>query len=54
MNLLDRHGVRFLGGWGIPEEKAPVLVEKLDRIRAEFLAAGIPSSPDTMTPFGTG
>jgi hypothetical protein len=39
VNLLDRHGVRFLGGWGIPEEKAPVLVEELDRIRDEFLAA---------------
>ncbi|WP_035067973.1 DUF3150 domain-containing protein [Nitratidesulfovibrio termitidis] len=39
VNLLDRHGVRFLGGWGVPEEKAPVLVEELDRIRAEFLAA---------------
>lgn len=39
VNLLDRHGVRFLGGWGIPEEKAPALVEELDRIRAEFLAA---------------
>ena len=39
VNLLDRTGVRFLGGWGIPEEKADEIVTELTSIRADFLNA---------------
>jgi len=39
VNLLDRHGVRFLGGWGIPEDKAKDLVDELRQIQGEFTAA---------------
>lgn len=39
VNLLDRTGVRFLGGWGIPEEKADEIVAELTTIRADFLNA---------------
>lgn len=35
-NLLDRHGIRFLGGWGIPEEKADMIIAELCAIRDEF------------------
>jgi hypothetical protein len=39
VNLLDRTGVRFLGGWGIPEDKADGIVTELTDIRADFLNA---------------
>ena len=35
-NYLDRHGVRFMSGWAIPEEKAGDIVQELLNIRAEF------------------
>lgn len=38
-NYLDRHGVRFMSGWAIPEDKAGDIVEDLIRIREEFLKA---------------
>jgi hypothetical protein len=37
-NYLDRHGVRFLGGWAIPEEKAGDIIAELSTIRDEFNA----------------
>jgi len=39
VNLLDRHGVRLLGGWGIPEDKAQGLVDELRKIQDEFAVA---------------
>ncbi|WP_272699202.1 DUF3150 domain-containing protein [Desulfovibrio sp. Fe33] len=39
VNLLDRTGVRFLGGWGIPEDMADDIVIELNAIRDDFLAA---------------
>ena len=39
VNLLDRTGVRFLGGWAIPEDKADEIVAELTVIRDDFLAA---------------
>lgn len=39
VNLLDRIGVRFLGGWGIPEDKADDIVTELTAIREDFMAA---------------
>ena len=36
-NFLDRHGVRFMGGWAIPEAKADVIVRELMSIRDLFL-----------------
>ena len=39
VNLLDRTGVRFLGGWGIPEDKADDIVAELTIIRDDFLSA---------------
>lgn len=38
-NFLDRHGVRFMSGWAIPEDKADMIVEKLIEIRDEFQRA---------------
>ena len=38
-NFLDRHGVRFMSGWAIPEDKAGFIVEELIRIRDEFMRA---------------
>lgn len=35
-NYLDRHGVRFMSGWAIPEEKAGEIVQELLNIRVEF------------------
>ena len=35
-NYLDRHGVRFMSGWAIPEEKAGEIVQELFNIRTEF------------------
>ena len=37
--FLDRHGVRFMSGWAIPEEKAGMVVQELMSIRDEFLTA---------------
>ncbi|MDD3311527.1 DUF3150 domain-containing protein [Pseudodesulfovibrio sp.] len=39
VNLLDRTGVRFLGGWAIPEDRADDIVAELSVIRDDFLAA---------------
>lgn len=39
VNLLDRTGVRFLGGWAIPEDKADDIVPELTMIRDDFLSA---------------
>jgi hypothetical protein len=39
VNLLDRTGVRFLGGWAIPEDKADDIVRELTVIRDDFMAA---------------
>ncbi|MBG0789907.1 MAG: DUF3150 domain-containing protein [Desulfovibrionaceae bacterium] len=39
VNLLDRTGVRFLGGWAIPETIADDVVAELTLIRDDFLAA---------------
>lgn len=38
-NFLDRHGVRFMSGWAIPENKAVLITEELVKIRSEFFAA---------------
>jgi len=38
-NFLDRHGVRFMSGWAIPEDKAADIVRELGVIREEFRAA---------------
>ena len=38
-NFLDKHGVRFMSGWAIPEPKAGFITEELIRIRDEFHAA---------------
>ena len=35
-NYLDRHGVRFMSGWAIPEEKAGEIVHELCNIRNNF------------------
>ncbi|MFW5500923.1 MULTISPECIES: DUF3150 domain-containing protein [unclassified Maridesulfovibrio] len=39
VNMLDRHGVRFLGGWAIPEKVADEIVKELTAIEKEFFAA---------------
>lgn len=36
---LDRHGVRFMSGWAIPETKVDMIVEELLKIRDIFFAA---------------
>lgn len=36
-SFLDRHGVRFMSGWAIPEDKAGLIVDELVKIRDEFL-----------------
>ncbi len=38
-NFLDKHGVRFMSGWAVPEEKASEIVHELLSIRDEFLLA---------------
>lgn len=38
-NFLDRHGVRFMSGWAIPEEKADMIIAKLIEIHDEFQKA---------------
>ena len=37
--LLDRHGVRFLGGWVIPESATRMVIESLETIGADFTTA---------------
>ena len=37
--MLDRIGVRFLGGWGIPENQADQVVKELKIIHDEFMEA---------------
>lgn len=37
--FLDRHGVRFMSGWAIPEEKAGLIVDELCEIRDSFFTA---------------
>ena len=39
VNVLDKSGVRFLGGWAIPEAKAAEIVNSLDLIAEEFKIA---------------
>ena len=39
VNYLDRHGVRFMCGWAIPEEQAGEIIQELVKIRDAFLAA---------------
>ncbi|WP_394026431.1 DUF3150 domain-containing protein [Desulfovibrio falkowii] len=36
VNYLDRHGIRFMSGWAIPEEKAGEIVQELISIRGDF------------------
>lgn len=36
-NFLDRHGIRFMSGWAIPEDKAGGIIKELICIRDEFL-----------------
>ena len=36
MSLLDRHGVRFLGGWAVPESHMDEICAELASIRDEF------------------
>ena len=38
-SFLDRHGVRFMSGWAIPEDKAGMIVQELIGIRDEFETA---------------
>lgn len=35
-NYLDRHGVRFMSGWAIPEDKAGDVITELISIRDNF------------------
>lgn len=35
-NFLDRHGVRFMSGWAIPEDKAGLVTDELVKIREDF------------------
>lgn len=39
VSLLDRHGVRFLGGWAIPETSIRPVIDALDKIAADFHTA---------------
>lgn len=39
VNMLDRIGVRFLGGWGIPESLADAVIKDLKAIHDEFMDA---------------
>lgn len=39
VSLLERTGVRFLGGWAIPEDKAEAVHQELETIGQEFEAA---------------
>lgn len=39
VNMLDRIGVRFLAGWGIPESSADSIIKELKTIHDEFMDA---------------
>ncbi len=39
VKLLDKFGVRFLGGWGIPNAKADEIIAELKNIKNEFILA---------------
>jgi len=39
ITLLDRHGVRFLGGWAIPETSTRPVISALETIAADFTTA---------------
>ena len=39
VSLLDRHGVRFLGGWAIPLDQAEWIVSELEQILHDFNTA---------------
>ncbi|NCC04433.1 MAG: DUF3150 domain-containing protein [Proteobacteria bacterium] len=39
VSLLDRHGVRFLGGWAIPDNLAGDIADELRQIQNDFNAA---------------
>lgn len=39
VSLLERHGVRFLGGWAVPEARKDEIAEALAACRDEFNAA---------------
>lgn len=38
-NFLDKHGVRFMSGWAIPETKAGLVTDELVKIREDFFKA---------------
>ena len=38
-SFLDKHGVRFMSGWAIPEDKADAIIQELVDIRGEYLSA---------------
>jgi hypothetical protein len=40
-NLLNKQGVRFLGGWAIPEAQASSIIEELRDIQADFISARV-------------
>ncbi len=35
-SFLDKHAVRFMGGWGVPTPKLGMIIDELLKIRAEF------------------
>ena len=39
VSLLDKSGVRFLGGWAIPEDKAADIIRELEIVAGEFTQA---------------
>ncbi len=39
VNMLDRHGIRFLSGWAVPENVADEIVKELTVVEKEFFAA---------------
>lgn len=39
VSMLDRTGIRFLGGWAIPDSDAAEIVEALEQTRREYLEA---------------
>lgn len=48
-NYLDRHGIRFMSGWAIPEDKAGDIIKELIGIRDEFLKERMRSLPITIS-----
>ena len=35
-SFLDKHAIRFMGGWGVPTPKLSMVIDELLKIRAEF------------------